>query len=227
MEAIREPTRRPRELAVFLVLVIAAIVPGVLANVGGKPFVLASISTMLHELALVVVVLYFVSTSGQQLSSIGLSLHRAGREIAIGIALYLPMFLALALLAALLGVAGATQPHVPEQIKPQTLPDLALATLLVVVVAFAEEILFRGYLLTRLRAVTRSTVAAIVISCTIFAAGHVYEGALGVAAAWFMGLVFSVVYLWRRSLIAPIVLHFVQDFLALVVASLIAHPART
>jgi membrane protease YdiL (CAAX protease family) len=33
-----------------------------------------------------------------------------------------------------------------------------------------------------------------------------------------MGLIFALLYLWRQSLIVPIVLHFLQDFLAIVVA---------
>jgi len=33
-----------------------------------------------------------------------------------------------------------------------------------------------------------------------------------------MGLVFALVYLWRGSLVAPIVMHFLQDFIGIVLA---------
>jgi membrane protease YdiL (CAAX protease family) len=36
-----------------------------------------------------------------------------------------------------------------------------------------------------------------------------------------MGVVFAVVYLWRGSLVAPMVMHFLQDFLAIVVLPLL------
>jgi len=31
-----------------------------------------------------------------------------------------------------------------------------------------------------------------------------------------MGLVFALVYLWRQSLVAPMVMHFLQDFIGIV-----------
>jgi membrane protease YdiL (CAAX protease family) len=37
----------------------------------------------------------------------------------------------------------------------------------------------------------------------------------------FMGLVFALVYVWRKSLVAPVAMHFMQDFLAVVVVPLL------
>jgi membrane protease YdiL (CAAX protease family) len=34
-------------------------------------------------------------------------------------------------------------------------------------------------------------------------------------------LAFALVYLWRKSLVAPIVMHFVQDFVSIVVVALL------
>jgi membrane protease YdiL (CAAX protease family) len=56
------------------------------------------------------------------------------------------------------------------------------------------------------------------LAAIVFALGHGYEGSLGVVTIGVMGLIFSLVYLWRQSLVAPIVLHFLQNFLAIVVA---------
>ena len=36
-----------------------------------------------------------------------------------------------------------------------------------------------------------------------------------------MGLVFAVIYLWRQSLVAPMVMHFLQDFIGIVLAPLL------
>ena len=38
----------------------------------------------------------------------------------------------------------------------------------------------------------------------------------------YMGLVFALVYLWRGSLAAPMVMHFCQDFLGVVAGPLLA-----
>jgi uncharacterized protein len=37
-----------------------------------------------------------------------------------------------------------------------------------------------------------------------------------------LGLAFAAVYLWRRSLVAPIVMHFMQDFIAIIAIPLAA-----
>ena len=72
----------------------------------------------------------------------------------------------------------------------------------------------------RLNAVTRRSAAAVILSSIIFALGHGYEGTAGVATVGYMGLFFALVYMWRRSLIAPIIMHFLQDFIAVVVLPL-------
>ncbi len=96
-----------------------------------------------------------------------------------------------------------------------------LAFVLVVVVATAEETIFRGYLLLRLEAVSQSTTVAVILSAVIFSLGHGYEGGAGVVTVGVMGVIFALVYIWRRSLVAPITMHFLQDFLAIVLLPLL------
>jgi membrane protease YdiL (CAAX protease family) len=59
-------------------------------------------------------------------------------------------------------------------------------------------------------------VLAVLLASVIFAIGHGYEGSAGIATVGVMGVIFALVYLWRGSLVAPIVMHFLQDFLAIV-----------
>ena len=93
--------------------------------------------------------------------------------------------------------------------------------MLVTVVAVAEETIFRGYLLLRFPVVVRSTAASVLLSSATFAVGHGYEGSAGLVTVGVMGAVFALVYLWRRSLVAPIVMHFLQDFLGIVLLPLL------
>jgi len=58
----------------------------------------------------------------------------------------------------------------------------------------------------------------IVLSAFIFAIGHGYEGTAGVVTVGVMGLAFALVYLWRRSLVAPMIMHCLVDFVSIVVA---------
>jgi membrane protease YdiL (CAAX protease family) len=59
---------------------------------------------------------------------------------------------------------------------------------------------------------------AIVLSAFIFSIGHGYEGTAGVITVGVMGLAFALVYLWRRSLVAPMIMHCFVDFVSIVVA---------
>ncbi len=84
-----------------------------------------------------------------------------------------------------------------------------------------EETIFRGYLILRFREVTSNTAAAVLLSSVLFSLGHGYEGSAGVITVGVMGLVFALVYLWRRSLVAPMMMHFLQDFIGIVLVPLL------
>jgi len=76
----------------------------------------------------------------------------------------------------------------------------------------SEEVMFRGYAMERLQELSGSRAFAVLISCAVFTLAHV--GAWGwsheiVVAAG--GLMFSLLYLWRRNLWINMTAHFVVD----------------
>jgi len=80
------------------------------------------------------------------------------------------------------------------------------------VVGLYEEILFRGFLMTRLRRATGSWPIAVIVSTAIFAALHlVDQTAPAVVWVTVLSLVFSLVTIWRKSIIPAIVGHFLFD----------------
>jgi len=62
---------------------------------------------------------------------------------------------------------------------------------------------------------------AALLSSVIFSLGHGYEGTSGVVTVGFIGLVFALVYQWRGSLVAPMIMHFMQDFSGIVLPPLL------
>ena len=80
----------------------------------------------------------------------------------------------------------------------------------------AVATIFRGYLMLRFQAVLRGPARAVLLSSLIFSLGHGYEGSAGLVTVGVMGAVFALIYLWRLSLVAPVVMHFLQDFLSIV-----------
>jgi len=99
--------------------------------------------------------------------------------------------------------------------------DVLLGAVLVMVVAFSEETIFCGYLMLRFRYLTSSPAAAVVLSTIVFTMGHGYEGTLGLSSVAVMGFIFALIYLWRKSLVTTMVMHFIQDFLVIVLLPLV------
>ena len=59
------------------------------------------------------------------------------------------------------------------------------------------------------------------LSTVIFTLGHGYEGTAGMAAVGTLGLILALVYVNRGSLVAPMVMHFLQDFIGVVIVPLL------
>jgi membrane protease YdiL (CAAX protease family) len=210
------------EVLVFLFLILPSMV---LSFFSGGPeasvsFVFLGVSTILRDLSLVCLILFFTWRNGEPVRRLGWRYKGLDRELLLGFVLYVPFVFVIGAIAQLFSAAGLSAPAEPGPsfFKVGGEWELALAVVMVIVVAISEETIFRGYLILRLQTATGSTAAAVLLSAALFAVGHGYEGSLGVATVGVMGLVFSLIYLWRRSLVAPIVLHFLQDFIAIVLS---------
>ncbi len=219
------PPRRVQviELLVFCFLVVPSLMASFLARnsaVGSFPIVAAAI--MLRDAALVVLVVYFLWRNGERFSLLGWRWRHRARELLLGCALFVPFTYVVGNIEHVFVAAGLSVPkHPPTFLIPHGAAEVALATTLLIVVAFSEETIFRGYLLLRLKTATRSTAGAVLIAAVIFSVGHGYEGTAGVATVGVMGILLALVYLWRGSLVAPMAIHFLQDFLGVVVAPLL------
>lgn len=218
------PRVQALELAAFLFLVLPSMALSFFAvRQGRMGFVLVAVATILRDLALLSLVLFFLWRNREPLSMIGWTTRGVRRDIGLGLLLFIPFLFGTSLLESALLRAGFTAPSTPGP----SLFDLAgrrevpLAFILVLVVAITEESIFRGYLILRLRAITGRTAIAVMVSSVIFSVGHGYEGSAGVVTVGVMGCVFAIIYLWRGSLTAPIVLHFLQDFMSILLLPLL------
>jgi len=185
---------------------------------GQLAFPLAATAIMLRDLALVCLILFFLWRNGEARERIGWTLGHVWKEIGVGVVLFPPFFAGVAGVEFALRQVGLTAPAtpLPSFLTAQDMPQVLLALALVIVVAISEETIFRGYLLLRFGATMRSMGAAVISSSLVFSIGHGYEGTVGLATVGVMGVVLALVYLWRKSLVAPMVLHFLQDFIGIV-----------
>jgi uncharacterized protein len=78
--------------------------------------------------------------------------------------------------------------------------------------AVSEEILFRGYAISRIRALTGSLPLASILSWTVFTVAHVGPWGWGhLLIAGFGGLMLTLAFLWRGNIWVSIVAHAVID----------------
>lgn len=213
------------EVVVFLFLIVPSMILSYFAeSEGDLEFMITASAIIIRDLALMSLVLFFLWRNGEPLSSIGWKREHWVREALVGIALFPVFFFILGTVAYLLQGIGFTIPPTGEQkfLAAVSFSQMALALLLVVTVAVVEETIFRGYLLLRFVHITGSGTWAVLVSAVIFSLGHGYEGSAGVGTVGIMGMVFAVIYLWRGSIIAPVVIHFLQDFLGVLLAPLLS-----
>jgi membrane protease YdiL (CAAX protease family) len=206
------------EVCIFLLLIVPSLVLSFFASAeGGAGFAITAFATIFRDVALVALILYLLWRNGESFRTIGWTLRNFWLEAGLGLVLFVPVFFATSYLDSLLQAAGLSGPPSPQpaSLTASGPAQYILAFVLVVIVAVAEETMFRGYLILRFRAFSGMGVAAI-LSAFVFSLGHGYEGTSGVITVGVMGLIFAIVYLWRKSLVAPMVMHFSQDFIGIV-----------
>jgi membrane protease YdiL (CAAX protease family) len=169
----------------------------------------------------VLLVLHFLSRSGDGLDGIGLDSRQPVRDVARGTALAAAVGGAGLLFYLASHAAGLNLTVVPEALPPTwwRYPVLVLSALQNAVL---EEVLVAGYLLTRLRRLGWSDNRALLVSALLRGSYHLYQGFGGFVGNVVMGLVFGRLFQrWGRT--GPLVVaHFLMDLVAFVGYGLLA-----
>lgn len=208
------------EVTVFLILIVPSMLISFFAlKEAAVSFLLVASSAIVRDTGLMCLVLFFAWRNGEPFGLFGWTKKNLWQDISIGVLLFIPFTGGIGYLEGALRRAGLSAPAgVPKFLQPSGKAETLLALALVTIVAIAEEGIFRGYLIRRFNSITGSVPAAIVISSAVFSLGHGYEGGAGLVTVAVTGAVLAIIYLWRKSLTAPIVLHFLQDFVSIVVS---------
>ncbi len=221
-----QPSRKIQliEVLVFLFLIVPSMALSFLAGPQSDVrFTSMAIASILNDLALLSLVLYFTWRNQESVRQLGWNFDQLGRDVGLGLILFAPVFFGGNALASLLHQAGLSAPaKQPSFLAVSGATQLVLGVLIVTVVALVEETVFRGYLMLRFNTATGRTSAAVILSSLVFSLGHGYEGMAGAISVFVLGAVFALVYVWRKSLVAPIVMHFLTDFTSLVLPALLS-----
>lgn len=154
----------------------------------------------------------------------GLSHLHPWRELLIGIAFTVVLYLVATAALAPLALLSAKHVEAAAESKKAALQTLAQvpmapAILVAIFAGVYEEIVFRGFLLSRIQSAllrVGSAVAgriAIVASAIVFALGHAYQGPVGMVQSLVVGVLLGFLRLRRGTLFAPIGSHVFIDVL--------------
>ena len=174
------------------------------------------IVTILMQWAIYAINYGAVYLEGTGLAGVGLVRIR-GVDFAWGIAFLLAANVILSGVAWVLGQVGLPMPGEIQMLIPSSASGRVIWVAVSFTAGFCEEIAFRGYLMTRIRLLTKvkSWIIPAVISAVVFGVSHGYQGLPGVILLSIYGLMFSLLYIRTGRLWPCIIAHFFQDFIAL------------
>ncbi len=82
-----------------------------------------------------------------------------------------------------------------------------LIFLLIILISFGEEIIFRFFMINKMLSFTESTMLSILLSSILFAINHLYFGLKHVFSKFLMGLWFSVIFIYTHNLLLLCLIH--------------------
>ena len=105
----------------------------------------------------------------------------------------------------------ASHPAALAAVLPRTAIERCTWVLVAVSVGFAEEVVYRGYLLGQLSAWTGSTAAGVVLQASLFGLAHGQQGVFAAVRIALYGIGFALIAVGRRSVLPGIVCHVAID----------------
>jgi membrane protease YdiL (CAAX protease family) len=170
--------------------------------------------TIVIEWFIFFVVFLVLKRGEEDLSSVGFSKFNLA-NLGIGLGFLLVANIVLFGLAHILQLFHLTVPKEIAFILPRTKTERIFWILLSITAGICEEIGFRGYVLTKLNLFLNNWYLTVAISSICFGLGHFYQGVGGIILTATYGLLFCLLFIWRKSLVPGIFAHSLQDLTAL------------
>ena len=198
----------PTQVLLASLLRIAGFLPFDEAGQLSLPFVVAL--SIADTVLLVGLMIGLTLAHGERVSDLWLGRRRVAREVAIGMLLVpVVFFLVVVVLTVLMAVAPWLH-NVPTNPLEQMAGTASGAAILAVVAILAggvREELQRAFLLRRFEQHLGGAVVGVVVLSIAFGLGHMVQGWDAVITTGLLGAFWAVLYLRRRSTVAPVVSH--------------------
>ena len=188
-----------------------ALVVGMLAVAGWRPVAPLTLSyvvalSLIDSVVLVALIVTFIRLRGERVSEVFFGGRSVVAEAVAGVPL---IFAALAIGIGILTLLRMVAPglHDVEQNPLEALiatpRDAALFAVVVVIAGGIREELQRAFVLRRFERQLGGPIVGVIVASAVFGAGHRVQGADAAIATALLGAFWAVVYLRRRSVMAP------------------------
>lgn len=166
--------------------------------------------TLADTVLLVALIAILLRAHGERLRGLLLGERSIGGELLVGLPLtFASLAIALVVLGGiqLLAPSLHTVEHNPLQDLLRTPRGAVVFGVIVVVAGGVREEIQRAFLLQRFERWLGGATVGVVVASVAFGAGHLLQGIDAVAATAVLGAFWGVVYLRRRSVVAPMTAH--------------------
>ena len=165
------------------------------------------------------IILILLWTGGRRLRDLGWSKRSWRKESLAGVAVVPVLFGATILVGLLFRIL---LPQYVSEMNPllemiQDETDLGLLLFSSIFVGGIKEEIQRAFILVHFRNHLGGAVPGLILWSVFFGAGHSFQGVDFAVAAGVLGLLFGLLYLWRKHLAAPIVSHALYDVVTLLI----------
>ena len=166
--------------------------------------------SLIDTALLVGLILLLLHAHGERPRDVLFGTRPIGREIAHGLALIAAALgIGIGILFAIQEIAPSlhTVEHNPFQQMLRTRRGAAIFALVAIVAGGVREEIQRAFLLHRFSVWLGGGAVGVVVTSAAFGAGHLLQGVDAAIATGMLGVFWGVVYLRRRSAVAPMVSH--------------------
>jgi membrane protease YdiL (CAAX protease family) len=199
----------PTQLALGYVLTLGGWSPTTTSGALSLPYVLTL--SLADTLLLIVLMVALMHAHGEDATSLWVGDRSVRRELFIGLALIPAIFLMVVVLLNALRLLFPALHNVPtnplEALAGNSAEEAAMFGLLAIVAGGIREELQRAFLLHRFEQHLGGARVGVVVLSTAFGLGHYVQGWDAVITTAVLGAFWAVLFLDRRSSVAPVVSH--------------------
>ena len=209
----------PTQLGLIVLFTLVGFAP---ASVAGGLSLSRVVGLSLADVALVLLLVWLLLRAhGERPGTVFVGTRGFKSEVLLGVAL-VPV--ALLIVAVTFGIVTRAAPWLhnvlenPLETMMRSPADAVLFGVVAVVFGVLREEVQRAFILRRFEQYLGGSVTGIIISSVVFGLGHVLQGWDAVVMTGLLGAFWGIVYLTRRSIVAPIVCHALFNLTEILIA---------